>query len=256
MGNDRLRAAIGTAGLGIEDVAARVEVDPKTVERWISTGRVPHRPHRFAAAQLLCRDEAYLWPETVDDPHSQRANEAELVRLYSTRAAVPRGLWRSLLENASEAVEILVYAGQFLIDTHPDLAGLLVDKARGGAGVRLLLGDPASDAVQRRGEEEGIGADLAARIRLSLAGLRAALEDPQVQFRLHNTTLYCSMYRFDDDIFVNTHVLGAPAAHAPVLHLRRAPGGRLFDQYLASFERVWGSAASVAQDDPVVRMGA
>jgi hypothetical protein len=32
-------------------------------------------------------------------------------------------------------------------------------------------------------------------------------------------------------MLVNAHVYGAPAAHSPVLHLRRLPGGRLFDHY-------------------------
>ena len=230
--NERLRVAIATAGLALDDVAAKAEVDRRTVERWIVTGRVPYRSHRSVMAQLVGRDESYLWPDTVDDARSQRDSEAELVRFYPSRAAVPRELWRSLLEGATQSVEILVYAGQFLIDAHPDLPRLLADKAARGTQVRLLLGDPASEAVRRRGEEEGIGADLAARIRLSLAGLRLALGVPGVEVRLHDTTLYCSTYRFDEDIFVNTHVLGAPAAHAPVLHLQRNANGRLFEQYL------------------------
>jgi hypothetical protein len=236
------------AGLALDEVAAAVEVDPKTVERWVMTGRVPHRAHRRLTAQLVGRDEAYLWPETIDDARSQRASEAELVSFYPSRAAVPVPLWQSLLEGATAAVEILVYAGQFLIDAHPDLPGLLADKARSGTAVRLLLGDPACEAVRRRGEEEGIGADLAARIRLSLAGLRPALAGSGVEIRLHDSTLYCSTYRFDDDIFVNTHVLGAPAAHAPVLHLRRTPGGRLFEQYLAGFEKAWQPATPAPQE--------
>jgi hypothetical protein len=38
---------------------------------------------------------------------------------------------------------------------------------------------------------------------------------------------------------VNAHAYGAPAAQSPVLHLRQLPGGRLFEHYLASFDRVW-----------------
>jgi hypothetical protein len=44
-------------------------------------------------------------------------------------------------------------------------------------------------------------------------------------------------------MLINAHVYGAPAAHSPVLHLRRLPGGRLFDHYQASFERVWNQAS-------------
>jgi hypothetical protein len=135
-----------------------------------------------------------------------------------------------------------VYAGLFLPDGHPDLAGTLIDKARGGASVRFLLGDPACEAVALRGEEEHIGEGMAGRIRLSLTYLRPAIEAPEVGMRFHATTLYNSLFRFDDDMLVNAHAYGAPAAQSIVLHLRRLPGGRLFPHYLASFDRVWEQA--------------
>jgi hypothetical protein len=34
-------------------------VDAKTVERWITRGRVPYRKHRFDVATFLGVDEAY-----------------------------------------------------------------------------------------------------------------------------------------------------------------------------------------------------
>jgi hypothetical protein len=69
--NERLRSCIAGARLTIPDVAAQVGVDPKTVERWIILGRVPHRSHRWATASLLGTDEAYLWPEVMDDARTQ-----------------------------------------------------------------------------------------------------------------------------------------------------------------------------------------
>jgi hypothetical protein len=113
-----------------------------------------------------------------------------------------------------------------------------------GTKVRLTLGDPDSEAVRRRGEEEGIGDGLAARVRLGLLYLREAIGAPGVELRFHATTLYNSLYRFDDDLLVNAHVYGAPAAHSPVLHLRRLPGGQLVNHYQASFERVWEQAST------------
>jgi hypothetical protein len=98
--------------------------------------------------------------------------------------------------------------------------------------------------VRRRGEEERIGDGLAARVRLGLLYLQDAIGAPGVELRFHATTLYNSLYRFDDDMLVNAHVYGAPAAHSPVLHLRRLPGGQLFDHYQASFERVWEQAST------------
>ena len=66
------------------------------------------------------------------------------------------------------------------------------------------------------------------------------VENASVYF--HHTTLYNSIYRFDDEMLVNTHVYGFPAAHAPVMHLRRLSGGDLFDTYADSFDRVWSTA--------------
>ena len=110
--------------------------------------------------------------------------------------------------------------------------------------MRLALGDPDSEAVRRRGDEEGIGDALAARVRLAQTYLRDAVGVPGIELRFHATTLYNSIYRFDDDMLVNAHVYGAPAAHSPVFHLRRLPGGQLFDHYQASFERVWEQAST------------
>jgi hypothetical protein len=240
--NERLRSCITRARLTISDVAAQVGVDPKTVERWIVPGRVPHRSHRWATASLLGTDEAYLWPEIADDRRTQVASAAELVTLYPNRGAVPGALWRSVLDGATDHIDVLVFSGLFLPDGYPEVANLFAAKAEEGAKLRLAMGDPECEAVRLRGEEEQIGDGLAARIRLSLIYLREAIGAPGVELRFHATTLYNSIYRFDDDMLVNVHVYGAPAAHSPVLHLRRLPGGRLFDHYQASFERVWNQA--------------
>jgi ADP-ribose pyrophosphatase YjhB (NUDIX family) len=120
---------------------------------------------------------------------------------------------------------------------------LFAAKADQGVKLRLAMGDPDCDAVRLRGEEER-GEGMAARIRLSLTYLRDAVGAPGVELRFHATTLYNSIYRFDDDMLVNAHVHGAPAAHSPVLHLRRLPDGRLVDHYQASFERVWEQAST------------
>jgi hypothetical protein len=244
MPNERLRSSIATANLSVLDVASHVGVDPKTVERWITKARVPHRAHRWITAKLLGTDEAYLWPETVDDLRVKSASEAEFLHLYPHRGAVPASLWETLLDRATDCIDVLIFSGLFLSDSHGDLADTLIAKARNGTKIRIALGDPSSDAVARRAEEE-IGDGLAARIKLSKSYLRPALETRGVELRTHATTLYNSLYRFDDDMLINTHVYGAPAAQNPVIHLRRVPGGRLFEHYLTSFERVWATATPI-----------
>jgi hypothetical protein len=238
MANERLRRAIQRAGLRLEDVADHVEIDVKTAERWITKGRLPHARNRVRTAQLLRVDELELWPELADKRRG--GSDGELVRLYPHRGAVPHERWYELLEATRERLDVLVYAGLFLPDGRSDLAALLRRKAQDGVRIRLLYGDPGSDAITLRGVEEGIGDGLAARIRLALLYLSEAFEEPNVSVRLHATTLYNSIYRYDDELLVNSHTYGVPAGQSPVLHLRRFDGGTLFDHYTASFERVWG----------------
>ena len=88
--NERLRTAMMRTGITVDDLAQCCGVDPKTAERWLSTGRVPHRTHRWTAARRLGYEESYLWPE-VQRSAARRAeaSQSELVRLYADRATVP-----------------------------------------------------------------------------------------------------------------------------------------------------------------------
>jgi len=108
--------------------------------------------------------------------------------------------------------------------------------------VRILLGDPDSQVVADRGEDEGVGDAMAAKIRNALALYRPLRVVEGVEFRFHRTVLYNSIYLADDQLLVNTHILGVAAAQAPVWHLHKLAGGELTSLYLDSFERVWESA--------------
>ncbi|MBW3604807.1 MAG: helix-turn-helix domain-containing protein [Actinobacteria bacterium] len=239
MSNERLRGAIASAGMTTEQLAAQVGVDPKTVQRWITKGRVPHRRHRAAAATLLSTRDSYLWPSTADDPTTRSASHAELVDFYPSRAAVPAHLWQALLRDCTDSVDFLAYAGLYLPE-HLDAIPQLERLARSGVRVRIALGDPHAPAVALRGAEEGLDDGMAHRIQLSLRYYESIRHVPGLTLRIHDTTLYGTILRSDDTMLVNTHVYGAPAAQSPVLHLHRVPGGRVFDHYLRSFERVWG----------------
>ncbi len=59
------------------------------------------------------------------------------------------------------------------------------------------------------------------------------------EVRLHDTTLYNSLFRYDDILLVNPHVLGQPASTNPILHLKWAGAGGWFDDYAHSFDHVW-----------------
>lgn len=243
--NERLRGALLSADLSTQQLAEHVGVDPKTVERWVSTGRAPHRTHRLKTAQLLGVDDVFLWPSTANDRQAVSAAQAELVSLYPNRGAVPAETWLSLAAGARESIDVLAFAASFLHDSIPDFAAVITGRARAGVRVRFLLGDPDSSAVALRGAEEGIGDLLGARCSLSWAYVRPLLNIQGIQARQHGATLYNSVFRFDDTVLVNTHAYGAAASHSPLMHLHRVPGGRLFSHYLGSFEAVWDGAAEV-----------
>jgi len=61
--------------------------------------------------------------------------------------------------------------------------------------------------------------------------------------RLHRTVLYNSIYRADDQVLVNQHTYGIPAAQATVFCLSDTGGGDMAALYLDSFEHVWVSSA-------------
>ncbi len=242
MPNDRLRDAILSARLTPDEVAERVGVNSKTTERWITTGRTPYRKHRHELAALLDEPVAYLWPDALDAKQRAEVARSELVKLYPHRADSPPELWTRLFNKVTDELDMLVYAGLFLPEQDPKFVRTLTKKAKAGAKIRLLVGDPDSADVARRGAEENIGDALAYRIRNVLHHFKALNNTPGIEAKLHATTLYNSVFRFDDEMLVTMHVYGLPGAHAPLMHLRRLSEGDLFTTYAETFERVWSAA--------------
>lgn len=242
MANQRLRDALLRNGITTDDVAQKVGVDPKTVERWVTKVRTPYPKHRHTVAAMLRESESYLWPDALDPETRAAVAESEVLKIYPNRNAVSRDVWDHLLDQATARVDVLVYVGMFLTE-NPALLPALRAKGAAGARVRLLLGDPDSREVQRRSIDEGIGKGaISAKIRNALAYFRQLDDAPGVEIRCHATTLYNSTYRYDDEMIVNPHVYGIPAPHAPALHLRRLSAGSMFETYAQSFDRVWETA--------------
>ena len=246
MPNDRLRTALLERGVTPAELAAALEVDPKSVERWIS-GRTPYRRHRYAVAAQLGVDEAYLWPDALTRDQMANASESEIINVYPHRWAVPSELWRNLFDNAEREIGVLVYSGLFLSED-TGVHRIFRSKADGGATVRVLLGDPDSDVVAQRGADEGVNESMAAKIRNAIVMYKALRDVDGIEFRLHSTVLYNSIYIADDHLLVNTHIYGLTAAQAPVLHLRRVAGGSMVSNYQESFDRIWDGALPLEWD--------
>lgn len=241
MPNERLRAALMRERWTLPAFAEAISVDPKTVERWITKSRIPHRRTAIAAAARLGEDPAFLWPDlgkrvVADDTYG------EVITVYPERNVVPNSLWLSLLQSTERSVDLLVYAGLHLPEANPSWTKEIEAKCGEGIKVRIAFGDPQSPEVRTRGAEEGVGDGMAARIHYALAWYRPILGAPNLEVRFHSTVLYSSILRFDEQMLVNAHIYGIPAFRAPVLHLRRMTGSPLFDTYTECFEKIWADA--------------
>lgn len=223
------------------DLASCVGVDVKSVTRWITEDRVPYPITRVKVARVLGQRETFLWPALLEAPDAQDVVSAELDRTWPTRSAVSTETWHALFSRATAQLDILVYAGGFLLETL-DLADVIRWKSAAGVQVRILIGDPDSDAVAVRAMEEKLPW-LGERCRTTGRYLAEISCAAGVDVRLHGTTLYASQFRFDDVMLVNTHTYGAWACQSPVHQLRRIGSGYLFDYYRAAFDRVWNAGA-------------
>ena len=249
--NELLRRFLLQAGLREDDVAARLGVDPKTVRRWLN-GRVPYPHNRAAVADLLGAEESDLWPG-ASGALTAKVRPDDLSTVYPHRSAVPREVWVRFFGSAEREIGILAYSALFLAEDKGILR-LLAEKGREGVNIRIALGDPESSHVVQPGEGE-IGDAIPGKIRKALALYRSVAEPENVEIRLHRTVLYNSIYRADDQVFVNQHAYGIPAEHAPVFCLRHMGGGEMGALYRESFERVWACAIPQDQAPPASRPG-
>lgn len=240
--NERLVAAMQTAGIGPADLARRAEVnDPKTIQRWVTGRQRPHRRTAELVGVALGVPVSVLWP----DLGVGSAFPTELVHMYATRRELQPAYVEALARGAHANIDVLAYAATWLWDSVPDVTNQLAQAARRACTVRICLGDPASPAVAARGVEEGIGEAMSARCTLAISYAAPLVREFPEVLRLHATTLYASMFRFDDDLLVNWHVYGTAAADAPVFHFRLTPEADTVASRLTSaFDAVWASSAA------------
>lgn len=237
--NEVLHRALQAAGITTTDLAAAIGVDPKSVERWISKGRVPHPRHRIAAATAVREDVNVLWPDVVRRA-VKRGADRELVALYPRRSDMPRSLFRDLISAASTRLWFGGYTSYFIWLDTPEAGPTLAAKAQAGADVRFLLGDPASEVTRHRETIEGSPLTIATRIALTQAEI--AKTGSSLPVRHSDRHIAMSVWIFDDDALVATHIGDELGQDSVTLHLRRQQMGGAFDRYAEHFEHLWDAA--------------
>ncbi len=153
------------------------------------------------------------------------------------RAKINNDYWIANIKASKESIDILGYAVAFLPEL-PDVEDMLMEKSKAGCRIRILLGKPESDAVNKRNIEEAKEGSISSRIEISIARLGNLIDNGAIEVKLHDTPLYCSIYRFDNRMLVTPHQYGVRGALAPPIELKRVEKG-LFKSYLKHFDSIW-----------------
>ncbi len=247
--NTNLIQAMDRKGYTIARLAKDTKMHVKSVERWRSGKGQPYPQMRITVAELLETPPDKLWKYTAEQVP---ADETPSVladthvpfspTLYASRTQVPITVWHDHFADADRRIDVLVFAATFLFDTLDGFTTTLTQAAGRGVQVRVLVGDPNGDNMALRGEEEGIGESVKARSHNSVELLRPYATTSGLDVRTHETTLYTSIFRVDDDMIINFHIYGSPGRNNPVMIFSRSQEPRLWATLEEAFDRVWDNA--------------
>jgi hypothetical protein len=247
MPNDALRAAMTQAMITDRDLADRCNVDVKTVGRWIAQdGRIPHPRHRYAVADALGADQEMLWPDGIRR-NIKTGPDREIVAVYPRRSDCPKSVWRSLIADATRDITLAGYTNYFLWLELPNLRAALRRKAESGCAVRFLLGDPDGEITRRREVIENVPLTVSTRIRITLDELAKIGHVPGIDVRFSEDHIAMSVFVFDNDMLVCTHIAGLVGHDSPMLHLQRCQDGGLFDRYAYHVTELWQAGRPAEQ---------
>jgi transcriptional regulator with XRE-family HTH domain len=234
--------AMADAMITDRDLADRCGVDIKTVSRWLTQdGRIPHLRHRYAAAEALGADPDMLWPDGIRR-NIKTGYDREIISVYPRRSDCPRSVWRSLISDATRDITLAGYTNYFLWLELPNLRGALRHKAKAGCRVRFLTGDPDSETTRRREQAENVPLTVSTRIRITLDELTKLGAVSGIEARFSDEHLAMSVFAFDDQMLVSTHLAHLVGHDSPLFHIQRLQDGGLYDRYAYHVAELWNGA--------------
>jgi transcriptional regulator with XRE-family HTH domain len=243
--NVMLRDAMARRGVTREELARRVGVDVKTVDRWVDLpSRTPHPPRRAAVAEVLGVDPGMLWPRAVRAA-IKTGVDREIVASYAYRNECPPTVWSSLIDGAERDIVFAGYTSYFLWQEQPRAAERLRAKVGAGVRVRFLLGDPDSDVTRRRELVEDNPLSVSTRIQMTLAQLRKLGPLPGLEARFSDQHISLSVFSFDDEALVTPHIADLLGHESPMLHLRRLQPNGLYDRFAQHVDALWEGGRAV-----------
>jgi transcriptional regulator with XRE-family HTH domain len=245
MPNEALRKAMTSAMLTEQDLADKCGVDIKTVSRWLAQdGRVPHPRHRYAVAEVLGVDHEMLWPDGIRR-NIKTGPDREIVAVYPRRSDCPRSVWRSVFADATREITLAGYTNYFLWLDLPNLRSVLRRKAENGCQVRFLIGDPNSETTRQREHVENVPLTVSTRIRITLDELAKLGAVSGIEARFSDEHIAMSVFVFDDQMLVSTHLAHLVGHDSPLFHIQRLQDGGLYDRYAYHVAELWRTGRPV-----------
>lgn len=238
------------AGVSAGQLAHRVGVSPKQVQRWLADEALtPHAQNRADAARALGVDEDMIWPKAVQD-RVKLGGDREILRTYPYRSACPSTVWADLAAGAERELLLAGYTNYFFWTTIPAFGDLVRRKAETGCRVRFLLGDPEGEVTRQREVIEDVALSVSTRIRITLGELSrlGAIEGVEARFSAPSDAVNhvsLSVFRFDEQSLVTPHLARVVGHDSPLLHLRRHGAGGMWDRFSEHAEELWERATPV-----------
>ena len=177
----------------------------------------------------------------------------EIQNAWPTRSAMPSTDWAELVGGASRELTFAGYTSYFVWLTIPNLRDVLHTKARAGAKIRFLLGDPDSEITRTREAVESVPLTVSSRIAISINELAPLRDIPGVEVRYSDRHISLSVWTFDDEMIVSTHVAASVGHDSPTYRLRRSGDGGLYKAYSDHVAALWDTARPAYSEDSQVR---
>ncbi|MFF9268641.1 XRE family transcriptional regulator [Streptomyces rochei] len=184
-----------------------------------------------------------LWPAAAKNV-LKIGPDREVVSVYPYRSACPKAVWGELVESAKKEIFFGGYTNYFVFLDQPAFHRTLQEKISQGVRVRFLLGDPDSAVTRQREQIEDVALSVSTRIRIAQENLAkvGAREGLEVRYSADEDAVNhvgLSVFRFDDDALVCTHLARLVGHDSPMMHLRKRDEQGMFDRFAEHAEELW-----------------
>jgi transcriptional regulator with XRE-family HTH domain len=229
MGSQELKNALRDHGLTPEEFAEVIQVDPKSVQRWLTGAATPYPRHRARIARALDCGEHDLWPEqrTQDQadaessdaagPASRDVSEVVGTWAYSDQESAPN----LIAFISSTAGQIDVLASPDGIELNTETVDTLIQQAEAGRAVRVLARQPTRS-------------------------LRPLIEHQQMELRLTQGRISHALIRAGTTMLLTFSLAGERDQPPPLLTLEQHADDGLFARLTNNFQGLWDQGHAIA----------